>query len=141
MKILIPTLFTIMASASFAHASSYYVNCTNADGSIHNVSGHSFGTTIRYYDYDNNKEVTEFDLEGEIDVIKVLATIKEETHGGDCGGYGSSEKTYVVEARMKLSDAVSKKAKEYVGNSSQIYLCEDSSSWITPPCDEGGLEN
>ena len=133
-KLIIATIIALTASQS-ALASSFYIDCTTADGSVTNVSGHADETIIRYKNWETGEFITEEYHDAIMEVVLLRHEIDESQTGGECGGVSTWTRTYVVNGRLELPEGASERAKEIAGRN-KYFICESVVSNMMPPCDE-----
>ncbi len=131
-KIILATIMMVFAQT--AGASSYYIECTTADGSITNLTGHAWETQVRYKDWKTGKRYVADLPEAELEIIETLGDLESTSNQGQCdkeinSSWGSASRTYVIKAKLNLPKNASDRVKEVVGTQAKFFICEESTSW------------
>lgn len=126
MKLLITTLI-ILITPHVVNASYYDITCSTANSSISNVTGHRHKTTVQYYDMNKN-EIVSKEIEAYLEVEERIADVANETRNGECSG--SQKITYLVKAKLKADEPVSKAVQEAIKAASPYFLCVEHSTWM-----------
>ena len=126
----------LMTLTQTAAASSMFIYCSTADGSITNISGHRWETEVRYSDRKTGTKYSASVEGAQLEILEQHADISEDIRKGECqeGGYswGSAKSTYTILAKLKLPNNASERVREVVGEKPKVYLCERFSDWQEP---------